>query len=281
MYKHFRLSPGRELENDRKYEFKQKRGHTLLMEQEFGTKLYPEEEGFLRVIQPDYAFELRRHSPKSSWVITQFVRNPEKRLPFPDPAKEIAQWVTYPTTFSSLFDPLGIVVQEPGYKATGFSVLELGGERYIKVEFIYTPDGENQKTPSIKGYAVYNPKKYWVVKEYNVAMNWAARKDLSASTVVKMEYVESSDGFPIIKRVLQQYDSKGSKKEYHGDWEYQFDLAEAEVPNEVFTLSAYGLPEPTAMWRTRPYWLVSLTVAGLLFLVVAVLILRRKSILSS
>lgn len=278
IFKHFRLNPKRQLETDRKYEFKQKPGHVLFVEQDFRTPLDRLQEGIMRVTNPDYAFELRRPNPDRSWVLTHITRRSGKSLPFRDPADNLEQWITYPITFSSLCDPLRIVIRDPGYKATDFTAVELDGQEYVKVHFSYSGNDENPRIPSIQGYAIYDSDMYWISREYNAKMGWAARKDIAVSTVVKMEYQVSSDGFPIPKRVLQKYDSRSAKKEYHGDWMYEFELVEGDVPDNVFTLSAYGLPEPKGNLKRRRFWVLDSAAAGLACLAIALLIWRLKRI---
>jgi hypothetical protein len=274
VFKRFRLTPERTLTSDRKCEFKQKPGRALFMQQDFGTIQVPEKDGFLQVTNPDGAFEIRRFAADKPWVLTNIARSSGKSPPFLDPADSVERWTTCPITFSSIYDPLRIVTHESGYKATEFTVVDLDGQRCVKVQFSYTPDGKNPRLPAIKGYAVYNPDKYWVAREYNVAMSWAVRPEIAASTVVKMEYVESSDGFPILRRLLQKLDTQGKGKENHADWTYEFNLAEGDVPDDVFTLATYVFSRPRD--NLRRYWIIGLAIAGLAFLLTAVLIRRRR-----
>lgn len=243
-YKLFTMSPQRALVSDTKCELKQKAGRALVLQQSIPTLQNRTEAGELAGSNPDYAFVLHRPSPNNPWLLTEIAKAPNKSLAYFNPAPRVDRTMTYPITFCAVFGEMGIITQEPGYKIAAITESIRAGQRCVEVQFNYAPDGTNPRIPSVKGTAVYNADKYWVVKECKATTHWAERKDYEVAIHVQMEYVETSDGFPILKRVVKQSDSREDGKEHHYELVFDFSLAEGDVPDAAFTLSAYGLPEP-------------------------------------
>jgi hypothetical protein len=281
-YQHYHLAPDRKLETRRMYEFKQRPGCLLLMNQSYIEGEKQDEEGVLRIINPKYAFEAKRRGANKSWFLSKVDTNPANGLLFPDPAKGIEQWLTYPVSFSCVFDPFRLLPLEPGFNANSFARVDVDGKDCVRMQFSYDASAAGStRTPNVNGSVVYDPENYWVARELNAEITWAARPTRKASTIVRMEYGSMRDGFPAIRRVRQKYDITDSvdpKKVYHGDWVYEFDLTES-VPSEYdFTLAKYGLPEPFRAARRSSQSVmivIGLSVAGLLCLTAAVVI-RRK-----
>jgi hypothetical protein len=92
------------------------------------------------------------------------------------------------------------------------------------------------------------------------------------------EYRQGEGGFPILASIVRR--SKSPDTGLDTEMRYEFKLRFADVPENDFTLSAFGFSEPVGMERGFP-WYVPLGIVGVALIVVAVLlrvwVRRRKA----
>jgi hypothetical protein len=117
--------------------------------------------------------------------------------------------------------------------------------------------------PLLGGWIVFDPERYWVIRECHVDLR-PHRDDPLSTLDGTFEYKESRKGFPIPKRIVRKWP--------HATYLQEFDLMEqADLQDKEFTLSAFGLPEPAEMeGRSPTRWYLWAAVAGMVCLALGV-----------
>jgi hypothetical protein len=118
-----------------------------------------------------------------------------------------------------------------------------------------------------------------VIGAFDLQLSFPAYRELPSVTKSgSYEYRDAGDGFPILQRIVCKYNNPA--KSYERDDTYEFDLREADVPEDDFTLSAFGFKEPVGVKppeRPRTWlWLLA-TAAGLAVLAVLFAVLKRRA----
>jgi hypothetical protein len=166
------------------------------------------------------------------------------------------------------------VVGDADFSLQSAAPLTLDGEELVRIEFTARPKEWSTKArpkgtgwlPLRKGWIVFDPERYWVIRECHVELQNSPQGGSTGSMHGKFEYKEGRKGFPIVKRTVRKWD---------GGYQYtqEFDLTERDdVPESDFTLSAYGLPEPPEVQqpRARSWLYLWVGLAGMICLALGV-----------
>jgi hypothetical protein len=86
------------------------------------------------------------------------------------------------------------------------------------------------------------------------------------------EYRHGEDGLPILKRTVSK--SRVPSEQVETESINEFDLREADVPEDDFALSAFDFPEPPGLARRRVPGALVAAVAGLVVLALGVVVRR-------
>lgn len=258
-----RLAPKREVLSRDRCEIKQRNGCALFLAQELGSGKPPDTKGIAMCINNRYGFDARRRTPASPWVAVNLDVDLSDGMHFrlgSSPNEGVVYWSTCATTF--FFIPsfaLGLIkdgdIKDPALTLQRVTSITQTDRQAVKIEFDYRSPTDQPRIPSFKGWIVYDPQRFWAIREYNTQVEYNAQNSskIKASAMVTYEYEETEDGFPIPKHVVRKYKAVGGvDSESHHD----FDLKEADVPESDFTLSAFGLPEPPLPERPFPWYLV-------------------------
>jgi len=270
-----RLAPDRKVMDRSHFEIKQRDGCALWFAQDLGEGDPPSEVGTVCGINGNYGFELRRQTPAAPWVVRHLVTDLREGMKFDlgtHPSEAVPFWTTCATTFAMITKGYGIDIKDPGFILKRVTPVPRNDGQAVKVEFNYR-NADKHGIPSLEGWVLYDPQRFWVIREYDLELEWPSVEGSKVSAAVAYEYEEAPDGFPIPKRINVRYKSpaKGSDIES----QREFNLKEADVPEGEFTLSAYGLSEPGGVQRpTRWYFWVGL--AGLGCLVLGAVFALRK-----
>ncbi len=245
--------PNREVVDRDRCEIKQRDGCALFLAQDLEGGDPPNHKGLVLGINSRYGFELSRQTLTAPWTVANLGTDLSQGMTFrfaSPPTEAVVQWTTFPTTLAMIpyFPMVGI--EGPGFTLKRVTPTTRN-DGQVKVEFAYRPPTDKPRIPSIKnGWVLYDPQRSWTIREYNVQAVWAEK--VVASVVVAYEYKEAADGFPIPQRVIRRMTPIGG---VDAERRYEFDLEEADVPESDFTLSAFGLPEPTGVERPTRWYL--------------------------
>lgn len=248
-----RLAPKREVISRDKCEIKQRNGCALFLSQELGIGKPPDTKGIAMCMNNRYGFEARRRTPTSPWVAVTLDVDLSDGMKYnygSPPNEAVVYWTACPTSFDLIpYFTLGSI-KDPGFEVRRVIPVTQNDKQAVKVEFDYRPTSDKPKNPSLKGWVLYDPQRFWVIQESQI--EWILSK-IKASMALAYEYEDSADGFPTPKRIIRRFTpEKGVDRENR----YDFDLKEADVPESDFTLSAFGLPEPPLPERPFPWYLV-------------------------
>jgi hypothetical protein len=267
---HTRLAPKREVMDRDRCEIKQRDSCALFLAENLGNGSPPDNSGLVMATNGLYGFELRRLNPTTSWLVANLDVDLSDGMTYrlgSPPSEGVVYWSTCPITFELIPYFSGVTIQDPEFVLKQLLPTHRKNEQLMMVEFDYRSPSDKPKIPSVKGWVLYDPQRFWVIQEYNAHVEWTSSK-VEASTRVVYEYKEAADGFPIPKRVTRRFTPvKGVDRESR----FEFNLEEADVPESDFTLSAFGLPEPSGVRWPRP-WYLWFAMLGIICLSLAALV---------
>lgn len=191
----------------------------------------------------------------------------------PSPEKQIEEIVTSPVTFYLILPELCDMTKDPGFTVKQVAPLSRDGRELVKVEFSFRAPKDKKRTPSVQGWAVYDPSRFWVIREFEGQMVWNPAPVRGNATIsATIDYEETPDGIPILKQITRRIKHlKDSEPVSH---RFDFDLREDNVRASEFTLAAFGLPEPPARSWSLPLFLGTSGV-GVVCLVLSILLRLR------
>jgi len=255
-------------------EFQQRAGFAKFQEQHEYWSRELDTTGSIAVVNPRYGFLLKRGTPDAPWTVAEVdttLGENSKYLGRGSPGEQIRFYTTCPFTFRIMCKTLGLIPLESGFTTKEVTPLIRAGRELVKVEFEYEPPANAFRTPAASGWVVYDPAHFWVLNEYNVILNWR-ENGLDDHRSGSLEYELAEGGYPIPKSAIG--DSYVAKQEYRTSSHLTFQLAQKDIPESEFTLTAFGFPEPTR--RHPALWFLYAIVAGLACLALSAW-LRRKS----
>lgn len=236
----------------------------------------PEGAGSLR--NPKYGAEIKRGKENPDWFISRLdmtgkcgsFRNP--------PAQRVEDLATI--LLHVYFRALPELLREPNFKITRLSQGARDGQEVIAIDFVYPHTNDQGKFyPIQSGSLILDPHHRWCIREQKTKCQWIN----SAGTMEsKFEIKDGTAGNPIpVRGVLRDRMEDG-----HGmDIVRDFDFHEATdlPPDREFTLSAFGLPEPSGVeWDSgsRLYLWILAAAAGAALLALVFRQLARRAALA-
>jgi hypothetical protein len=266
----------------RRAEIKQREGCALYTEQTLKADNEKDLTGETRVSNPGYRFELRRKSPEAEWTVLNLILPPGSEPRFRPPEEDVEQWATCPINLVlALSDPAPVLPTDPGYRLNGVNPVAREGREWARVEFEYRPPQGKPRVPSLAGWALYDPDRYWVIGAFDLQLALPAVQGAPpAAKTALFEYRDAGAGFPILQRIVCQFKNPAQSKSFGREDTYDFDLREADVPESDFTLSAFGFPDPVGSKppeRPRTWLWLLVAAAGLAALAVLFAGLKRRA----
>ncbi len=270
------LTPVRKTDEQR-LELKQ-RGDCALLEMPGTNRPDTSRTEELYVINPHYAFHLTRQGAAEGWAIAGLVPSPRGKTPFGIfPNKTVEALTTYPYNFALSAGIGRAIPRDPEFLLKRASSENRDGRALVRVEFEYAAPKDQPKVPSVVGWALYDPKRYWSLVATEAHNSWTAIAGLTTTNAVAYEYQNSQDGFPNTKRIVVHGRKISTEGTFDFEHTYELDLREADAPERDFTLSAFGLPEPKGMAIPRSSrWYLWFIAGGVGCLLVGFLIWRRR-----
>lgn len=148
---------------------------------------------------------------------------------------------------------LSQLVLSPTFKVVKVVKERDNGQELIRVDHTYSYDapGSNKNHEErIRGSLYFDPARCWCLRRCKDLREGMIRGEHRVDFEHEVEYetIDHPSGFPIIKSETQhnvQVDVKTKKRNDHKSrFEYELEVKEGP-PNEEFTLTAFGLPEPS------------------------------------
>lgn len=229
---------------------------------------------FCLIANPRYSAEIKRNAPDhSNTLLLDYKEDPNAILPHAgQPLFDVLFGAVSPH-FTYRHVRLSDVVLRPSFKVNRVSKEMRDGVELVRIDHSYVEDRPHPRAKMQsrrRGSIYFDPARCWCIrqiKESEEFINNGAR-DYMAEVEIRYEITDHSSGFPIIKsKTFVRTGYSDSRKKKIGGTEtinYEIEFNE-EVPNDEFTLSAFGLPEPAGMEPVRkpiPLYVWILIAAG-------------------
>jgi len=233
--------------------------------------------GGVYVVNPRYAFELKRGNSKLDWVLGQLdPRGDGTSFTAGEPTRDTTlSWVSmhfdvYGRVFSSL-------IHEPNFRVIGARPVIRNGRNFVQIDFECPHPIKKYTRPYFvqSGSLLLDPVHYWCMQEYDLKIKSI---DGNGTNHAVFEFREGSNRLPTITRMVRTGKSPlGNSSEEI----FEFDLHEASElpPEKEFTLSAFGLPEPMGvkpLERSHTWFWLSAATVGLAGLAILFAWLKRR-----
>ena len=212
----------------------------------------------VRCCNDDYSFVLKKNAADGKFSVASIVNSSEEK--FKNEKRRMAdQLLRY------LGAPFYLEVfrMSPLISAKNFSIrsvsrVRVGTREMLKAEFEVRPSQKILGAVSLDGWFTVSPSEAWVLHEYEFAEG-----DFSVHGSI--EYGGMQAGVPVLRRFTQARTKQGKPLNAQT---YDFEVIEnADVPDQDFTLSAFGLPEvgrPTGRRSgSAAPWLIAFSVLAL------------------
>ncbi|MCI0461709.1 MAG: hypothetical protein L0Z62_32560 [Gemmataceae bacterium] len=237
-------------------EFKQRPGCSLFMYQRvISSNLKAAGVGGLDAYNTRYAFTLRRGKPDAPWAVTDLQMDLGKMVSIaPGITPASPQYFLNFPIYNSYVEGANLpeLIAHPQFKPTKATAVTRGGRPLVKIDFTFGQPTSKKPAVLQGGWWLLDPDFLWVQRESQILLLWrrGANKEPGKLTVTTtIDYQEHAAPFPILKRRVEhrkQINPQPGESEVH-EWTYTFDLAEADLPESAFTLSAFGIKEPRGM----------------------------------
>ncbi len=230
--------------------------------------------GSANVVTGSGAFRLTRKEADLPWVLTHYSPDsPDPQwLGSADPRRDVLRQTQAGLYFEGEFLP--DLLHKSDFSFTTATREQQEGKELIRLDFTFQPR-DNTQVPFRGGWIRVDPARSWLLHDFEFEGHWGDGKGYRQAT---FEYITGPSGAPIIKRVHEIGHlpaASDGKRTPIFEMEMDFDLHEQEsVPAQEFSLSAFGLPEPTHSRQWPTYWF--LVAAGVGCLVLA-LVFRWRS----
>jgi hypothetical protein len=222
-----------------------------------------------------YSFHLRREQDGKQWVLVDLDiprKGPKTAL---DAAFDNVALLKREAVCVGSYD-LSDLIQLPTFRVIEITPIRANGQALVKLVFDnphkVEVKGSQRFCPVQSGTLVLDPARDWCLRSYRVGL---AGSDAESVIAAEFEYDLSAAGHPVPKRckksqVIQRWlyadVPDDVPKEFTTEIEYELH-ANRTWPDEDFTLSAFGFPEPPDVdWRPPTPWYVWAMVAALVLL---------------
>lgn len=223
---------------------------------------------------PEYFFAISRQGEVGNYTLQALEKHGESQAMDERRSRRVKKvLITVPGIWTVLGEPLSSWVNSSGFELTGIKEVDYEGEKLVRVDFVHRTEKVIGMLYRVdNAYLVCDPGRRWAVRECAADVLSVSGK-LSNKQWEKRELLGLPNGFPIVStftRTTEWIESPGNIDKSVQTAE----VLASDVPEEVFRLSHYGLPEPNFGGRWFGPWVWYL-IGGIGCIVVGVLI-RRK-----
>ncbi len=189
---------------------------------------------FVTCFNARYGFRLAKGKGQSALAVKSV--DPDREEEVSDAFRFLMPYLGAP--YSVMHLRLPRYVSLPTFRIVDVSPVSSGGNRLVRITFdLSLRVNEKNTSGGYEGWFVVSPDERWVVREYEYRP-----KKGKVKWTGSVEYQGGSDDYPFLKRVTTKsalLDGTDSVTETYDFREFRF----AEVPENEFTLSAFGMPE--------------------------------------
>ncbi len=139
--------------------------------------------------------------------------------------------------------PLALLLESGALTVDRVCAITSDGKQLVRVEFQCLVKDQSGK-PEFRvtdGYLVCDPQREWALVEYGGRNHYFANDSESQMTAV-LEYGDTIAQMPIATKIRMTI--RSLKTDYRSESVIRIKVTDRNVPEEVFYLSHYGLPEP-------------------------------------
>lgn len=234
-------------------------------------------------INPNYAFELQKKAKDESWAITNLDVNLEDGVQF-DSARTVAANTS--TAFllrvaGGEVGTLPAMVKDPAFVLKNAERVREGNKDFVRVSFGHQgPRDPNRVWRD--GWVILDPEHYWVIRRFEFRTEWFKGKGQYETGRIRgeIDFAVTTKGAPLpVKHQMQITIDKPNAPAEERLLVRDYALREnADIPDVEFTLTAFGLPEPTGIKRPVP-WFIWIGGIGLLCVVIGLVFawLKRRA----
>jgi hypothetical protein len=164
------------------------------------------------------------------------------------------------------------IVQNPSFKVTNVAKEIQNGQELIRIDHIYNyvlPASQDRHVQA-RGSLWLDPSRSWCIRRYKSSdqTTTGAERDSETEVEVVCKTIDDPSGFPILKSTTEDVRiinfKNHQKLEETRTTDYELEVND-RVPDNEFTLTAFGLPEPGGeepMKRPTPFYIWILAAAG-------------------
>jgi hypothetical protein len=261
-------------------EVKQAPGCAMIINQGIVLSDKPDHKGRLHCINPQYQFNLVRNDASSPWAIslvnTDLDSNKKPSFPDTSTPSSVRSWTCTPIAMYGIEEDWPALLTLAEFHVASVEPSERAGKSLVKISFEISRTLSKEHFRAVKsGTATFDPNHLWVMVDCDFLVQWwrGPDREPSMTHVSKvLEYADSDASMPILKKVIERGRSEGSAETL--ETVSMFDLSSTVPEENVFTLSAFGLPEPTFHSRPRIRWYVWSAIGGIICIAAGIILSR-------
>jgi hypothetical protein len=254
-----------------RFEYKHNSNCRLCLEQSL---LKESPAGSLFAYNTRYGFSLARKTADQPWVVTGYNLRQDDSVT-PEVRETLSRLILLRKLVRASTTDLADLVREPTFRILRALPVSHDGEDLVQIEFdnshelALSSDKKSGKKfdPIQAGSLLLDPNRYWCVRACELRNKYI---NADAKIKVDVELRDLSAKFPVPKRIVESNDqTRPMGERLLVTFVTDFDLHEPLhlPPDDAFTLSAFGLPEPLGVtWSKPTRWYLWLSLAGALCL---------------
>lgn len=169
-------------------------------------------------------------------------------------------------------------IDSPDFKIEGTSEVQSGAETLVRIDFEHLVDEVRPGRPCLSdGYLICDPAADWALREFEASFINPVQGVAVTRQRGSLEYAETTKRLPLPIPETISLSTNWINDAKNTDWTITtLEVISTDVPEEIFYLSHYGLPEPTfrRSWLGTWVWYLA---AGIVCLIVAAAIFKRRT----
>ena len=215
-----------------------------------------------RAINPDYRFVITKDNSKWS------IRHVKKHSSWQPPADLIGTQPKYDKRSNLVVGdhgPYGLAIQSACQgmtlwttwlprmvESSSFKVIRItrdeNDSKLVKIAFSYEPTNPEQNDYVRSGVVVLDTGRYWLIRTAEVSGSWG--DDEKGVIKVANDYDDGKLPYPIVTRQVEYVSATDGKARSERNTVTTYELYAPTRDASLFTLTAFGLPEPDQLQST-------------------------------
>jgi hypothetical protein len=262
---------GKRIEDRRYFTIKSNKNCVLLAYQSLGASRF---EGKVVAVNPEYAFQIKRSRPEADWLLVRVEPGGDGTSFEGESVRRLVEALVSEAYEVERVPLLDLLTKGSEYKILGVTAVRRNGVDTVQIKFDSSHPYTRLPFSPVQGGTVFlDPSHDWHILEYNLKAEWADGK----GAITKSFVYRNADGAIAIPEKSRHITQNHSNPALGGETVTEYDLQEPSKlpPDEEFTLSAYGLPEPPGLGKKPTPWYLWAAILGFVCLGLAVLLRWR------